>query len=57
MFVRLTLSERVIIETLLGEKKSKSDIAKKLGRSRSTISNEVNRWVVGSQGVYRAELA
>lgn len=56
-FVRLTLSERVIIETLLGEKRSKSDIAKKLGRSRSTISNEVNRWVVGSQGVYRAELA
>jgi transposase, IS30 family len=56
-FVRLTLSERVIIETLLGEKRSKSDIAKQLGRSRSTISNEVNRWVVGSQGVYRAELA
>ncbi len=56
-FVRLTLSERVIIETLPGEKRSKSDIAKRLGRSRSTISNEVNKWVVDSQGVYRTELA
>ena len=56
-FVRLTLSERVIIETLLGEKRSKSDIAKKLGRSRSTVSHEINKWVVGPRGVYRAALA
>jgi IS30 family transposase len=56
-FNRLTLSERVIIETLLGEKRSKSEIANKLHRSRSTISNEINRWVVNSGDQYKAELA
>jgi IS30 family transposase len=55
-FNRLTLSERVIIETLLNEKKSKSYIAVKLNRSRSTIGNEINRWS-GSQFHYKAELA
>jgi IS30 family transposase len=56
-YVRLTLSERVIIETLLGEKKSKSAIAKKLHRSRSTICKEINRWVVEPGDNYKAELA
>lgn len=56
-YTRLTLSERVIIETLLGEKKSKSEIAKKLHRSRSTISKEINRWVVDPGDSYKAELA
>jgi IS30 family transposase len=56
-YTRLTLSERVIIETLLVEKKSKSDIAKKLHRSRSTISKEINRWVVDPTDSYKAELA
>jgi IS30 family transposase len=56
-FNRLTLSERVVIVTLLGEKKSKSEIAKKLHRSRSTISNEINRWIVDSDDQYKAELA
>ncbi len=55
-YIRLTLSERVIIETLLKEKRSKSYIARKLGRSRSTIGNEVNRWA-GSSFFYPAELA
>jgi len=55
-YTRLTLSERVIIETLLKEKRSKSYIAKKLGRSRSTIGNEVNKWI-GSSFFYPAELA
>lgn len=41
---RLTLKERVQIETLLKENKTKADIAKKLNRSRSTISREVNRF-------------
>jgi len=40
---RVTLKERVIIETLLQENKSKSYIAKKLNRSRSTITREVNK--------------
>ena len=39
---RLTLKERVQIETLLNENKTKAYIAKKLNRSRSTISREVN---------------
>jgi len=55
-YTRLTLSERVIIETLLKEKRSKSYIAKKLGRSRSAIGNEVNKWK-GSSFFYTAELA
>jgi IS30 family transposase len=56
-FIRLTLSERVIIETLLGENISKSDIAKRLNRSRSTISNEINKWVVNPKDRYKASLA
>ena len=55
-YTRLTLSERVIIETLLKEKRSKSYIAVQLGRSRSTISNELNKWK-GSQFYYSAQLA
>jgi len=34
---RLTLKERIIIQTLLKEKKSKSYIATRFGRARSTI--------------------
>ena len=55
-YTRLTLSERVIIETLLKEKRSKSYIAEQLGRSGSTISNELNKWK-GSQFYYSAQLA
>ncbi|MBE7686566.1 helix-turn-helix domain-containing protein, partial [Tenacibaculum piscium] len=40
---RLTLKERVIIQTLLNEKKSKSYIAKTLKRARSTIFREVSK--------------
>ena len=47
-YTRLSLKERIVIETLLNEKMSKSDIAKRLGRSRSTISNEINKWVNSS---------
>lgn len=54
---RLNLKERVIIETLLREKKSKSYISKTLARSRSTISREINKWVTVSEDVYSAELA
>ena len=41
---RLTLSERVVIETLLGENRTQPYIAKKLNRARSTISREINTW-------------
>jgi IS30 family transposase len=52
-YKRLTLKERVIIEILLQEKKSKAHIAKRLNRSRSTISREINKW----SGNYSATLA
>ncbi len=43
-YKRLTLKERVVIETLLQENKTKSYIAKKLNRSRSTITREIKKW-------------
>lgn len=53
---RLTLNERIKIETLIKENRSKSYIAKTLNRSRSTIGNEINRWY-GSSQFYNAEIA
>ena len=41
---RLALKERIQIETLLNENKSKSYISKTLKRSRSTITREVKKW-------------
>lgn len=52
-YKRLALKERVVIETLLQENKTKSYIAKALNRSRSTISRELNKW----DGDYSADLA
>jgi len=52
-YKRLTLTERVVIQTLLQENKTKSYIAKTLNRSRSTITREVNIW----GGDYKAGLA
>jgi IS30 family transposase len=54
---RLSHKERVKIETLLNEKKSKSYIAETLKRSRSTITREVNKWVKVKEDVYDADLA
>mgnify|MGYP006000123821 FL=1 len=54
---RLTLKERIQIETLLKENRSKSYIAKILNRSRSTITREVNKWVQTDKDKYAAELA
>ena len=54
---RLTLKERVQIETLLNENKTKAYIAKKLNRSRSTISREVNKWGSNKADKYNADLA
>ncbi|MCG1037821.1 IS30 family transposase [Polaribacter sargassicola] len=54
---RLTLKERVIIQTLLKEKKTKSYIAFRLGRTRSTIGREVNKWIQTEKDSYDAELA
>jgi IS30 family transposase len=54
---RLSLKERVIIQTLLEENKPRSFIAKKLNRARSTITREVNKWVSNPNDKYDASLA
>lgn len=54
---RLTLKERVIIQTLLEEKKTKAYIAKTLNRARSTISREVNKLVSNPDDKYDADLS
>ncbi len=54
---RISLGKRIKIETLLNEDKSKTYIAKKLNRSRSTISKGINKWFVGGQGKYDAKIA
>lgn len=41
---KLTHKERVQIQTLLNENRTKAYIAKTLKRARSTISREVNKW-------------
>lgn len=54
---RLKLDERVIIQTLLAEKRSISYIADKLKRNRSSIHREVKKWVVNRKDRYDAKLA
>ncbi|WP_395042882.1 IS30 family transposase [Flavobacterium sp.] len=54
---RLTLNERIVIETLLKENKTKSYIAKYLNRNRSTITREVNTWVKKPSDKYDADVA
>ena len=54
---RLTLNERIVIETLLKENKSKSYIAKQLNRNRSTVTREVNNWVINPTDKYSATIA
>jgi IS30 family transposase len=54
---RLTLKERIVIETLLKENKSKSYISKQLNRNRSTITREVNNWVINPTDKYSATIA
>jgi len=54
---RLTHKERIQIETLLNENKSKAYIAKTLNRSRSTITRELNKWVQSDKDNYSADLA
>ncbi len=56
-YVRLTYKDRVIIETLLREKKSKIFISKQINRSRSTVTRELQKWVKKPTDVYKADLA
>lgn len=54
---RLTLNERIIIQTLLSENRSKSYIANQLNRNRSTITREVNNWIRKPSDKYDAIIA
>lgn len=54
---RLTLKERIQLETLLNENRSKAYIAKVLKRSRSTITRELNKWIANPSEKYDAHLA
>lgn len=54
---RLTLNERIVIETLLNENRSKSYIANQLNRNRSTITREVNNWIKVPSDKYDATIA
>lgn len=54
---RLSLKERIVIETLLTEKKSKTYIAEQLKRNRSTVTREVNLWVIKKTDKYDAQIA
>lgn len=56
-YVRLSYKERVKIETLLLEKRSRTYISKELNRSRSTISRELNKWLRIPRDIYSADLA
>jgi IS30 family transposase len=55
-YKRLQIEERIVIQTLLTEKRSIDYIAERLGE-RSTIRNEVKKWVVNPKDKYNAELA
>lgn len=56
-FSHLSLKERIVIETLLAEKKTISYIARQLQSNRSTIGREVKQWVVNPKDTYNADLA
>ena len=56
-YKRLSLKERIIIETLLNEKRKKSYIVIQLSRSRSTVTREISNWVKRPGDRYDAHLA
>jgi len=56
-YKRLQPEERVVIQTLLIEKRSIAYIAERLGRNRSSIHKEVKKWVINPKDRYSAELA
>lgn len=56
-YQRLSYRERVIIETLWAEKRSKTFIANQLNRDKSTVSRELNKWIQNDFDTYDARLA
>lgn len=53
-YKRLSFEERVIIETLLNEHFSTTQIAEKLGRDKGTISREINKYPKNKYDAYFA---
>src|SRR4030067_456365 len=51
-YVHLSLSERDLITTMLAEEKSLGEIAKALGRSKSTVSRELRRNATPASRLY-----
>jgi IS30 family transposase len=57
-YKRLTFNERLVIQTLWGhEGITKTEIARRLNRHKSTICREINRWTKGKKDKYSAQLA
>jgi len=56
-YERLSYSERVKIETLLEENRSRIYIAQALNRNRSTITRELLKWIKKPSDKYKADLA
>jgi IS30 family transposase len=56
-YKRITFEERVKIELLLEQRKSKAEISRTLDRHKSSITREVNRWVQNPRDKYKAQLA
>ena len=57
-YKRLTFNDRLIIQTLWGhEGITKTEIARRLNRHKSTICREINRWTKGENNKYSAQLA
>lgn len=56
-YQRLSYTERVIIQSLWSGNYTKTAIANQLGRHKSTITREINRWTTGYGDIYKAKLA
>lgn len=54
---RITIEERMLIQACLTKKMSITDIAKRLGRSKSSISREISSHLVIKDGYYDKECA
>lgn len=57
-YKRLTFNERLVIQTLWGHLGiTKTEIARRLNRHKSTICREINRWTKEKKDKYSAQLA
>lgn len=57
-YKRLSLQDRIVIQTLWGHKAiTKTEIARRLNRHKSTVCREINRWGKGNKNTYAAQTA